>query len=384
LGALWTVVQGSVGNDPFLMVEMSARYAQLALDTGALNHIGRALGMEAYMVSLDGSATRARGDQLLAQAERAAEQSGDPAVIGWVTQLRGCSRIHQGRFDEGRPLVDQALRWYLERCTAVPFELAGVRVYAQNAAMHLGHLAEVSENAPVEVEDALRRGDMYQATLMATGFSMPCMLARRGPAECLPQLEAAKRRHRPQSSFHWADYMLLAAEFDVGLAQRDPRHALALAETQWSALRRSQLLRMHIARALMLYLRGGAALVEAREAARRGRGAGKAERALAQAMLRGLRGTHVTYARGFADVLAAGLSLHEGRTEAAIAALRSAGNLLESEGLRMHAASARLRLGQLLGADGQPLRRHAERAMASEGVVDCDRCADVFAPGCYA
>ena len=378
LGGLWTVVQGSVGNDPFLMVEMSARYAQLALDSGREAHAARALGMEAYMVSFDGAATRTRNEKLLAQAARLATRAGDPAVIGWVKQVRGCALIHEGRFAEGRTQIADALDWLEQRCTSVPFELAGVRVYGQNAALHLGELAETSLGAPALVEDARRRGDMYQSTLLATGFALPALLAHRGPVDAERRFDEARLLCQPQSSYQWSDYMLLAAELSLGLYQRSTAHGLSLLDQQWQALQRSQLLRMHIARALLLYLAGGCSLALVRQG-----GAQRAERERTRKHIRGLKGTGVAYAQGFAAVLEAGLSLADGQQPEAERALRTAVASLDAAGMRMYAASARLRLGQLLrGEEGRALMTSAEDAMAVEAVLDPDATAEMLAPGC--
>lgn len=381
LAGLWTVIQGSVGNDPFVMVEMSARYARLALDNGEVEHGSRALGMEAYLVSFDGAGTHARNTALVAQAAELAARSRDPAVTGWVKLTHGAALVHEGRFSEARGVLEDALSWLAHRCSEVPFELAGVRVYQQNAAFHLGEHAELARTAPALVEDALQRGDMYQAILLATGFAAPALLARGGMQLARPHLQAARRRIQRQSNYQWSDYLLLLAELSAGAYEGRHAEPLALVDQQWPAIERSQLLRMQIGSALTHFACGGMVLARLRGTSAHP----SADRSRVEWHLRGLRRTRVSHARGFSAILEAGLALHDGQQERAAARLRTGVAHLETSHLRMYAACARLRLGQLLGGEeGRECMATAHSTFDAEGVLDPDATANMFAPGCRA
>jgi eukaryotic-like serine/threonine-protein kinase len=379
LGALWTVVQGSVANDPFLMVEMSARYARLALDEGSHAHAARALAMEAYIVSFDGAATRARNEKLLTQARSLAERGAAPEILGWVYEIEGNVLVQEGRFAEAKPALDVAIDWLQQRCTAVPFELASARVYRLNAMSHLGEFAEISTHTPGLVEDAFRRGDLYQANLLGTGLVTWSLLAHRGASDAKARLEEAKRRAQPHSAYQWSDLACLLSELSIALYEDRAQDGLAMAAEQWPGVEASQLLRTQFARALMLYARGGCAV----SAARQSGGAAKAERSLARALARQLHATRVPYARGFGAVLQAGLELDERKLESAAAHLRVALASFDASALRMHAAAARRTLGQLLGGDdGRASVAEGDAAMAVEAVCDVERTTSMLVPGC--
>ncbi len=89
LSALWAVVQGSMGNDPFLMVDMLAQYSRRALDAGSREHTVRALAAESYLLSFDGAGTESRTDPLITRALALAAPLTQPGIIGWVKTVHG-------------------------------------------------------------------------------------------------------------------------------------------------------------------------------------------------------------------------------------------------------------------------------------------------------
>jgi hypothetical protein len=290
--------------------------------------------------------------------------------------MRGCVLVHEGRFAEARPFLRDALEWFMTRCKGVPFELACGRGYDLNAANHLGKYAEISETASVIVENSLRRGDMYQATGVAS-FAVPGWLAHRGLAYAQNHFGEAKRRFQPQTNFQWADYLILMADLSLALYEGQPRRGLELAERQWPALEQSQLLRMQIALAMMHYCRAGCLLA----ATRREQAAAHLPRVAAT--VRVLEKTSLGYAHGWAAVLEAGLARRGGQPERAAERLRAAIPLLDANGLRMYAAAARRRLGQIVGgSEGSASLAAGELAMAAEGVVDLESTTEMLTPGC--
>lgn len=379
LDALWTVVQGAIGTDPFLMIEMSAHYARLSLDSGAHGHAARALATESYLVSFDGAGTRERTLKLIAQASALAEPLAESAVSGFVQQVHGAAYVDMGSFADGRRVLALAIAWLTERCTGVAFELAAVRIYDQIAAHHLGQFAEISSTTPGLIEDALRRGDMWFTTMFATAWAVPAWLAHRGPAEARLRFAEVKQRYQPQSSYQWPDFFILFAEQSLALYEGNAPAALCVATEQWSRLEGAQLLRLQMARGSMLYSRGGCALAVVRQ----NTSPARAERALVHADIEALRATRVPHAPGWSAVLDAGLALHLKNEQRAATRLRFAVTCFEANGLRLYAAAARRRLGQLLGgSEGEAFVAAAEAMLATEGVLDPESVTEMLAPGC--
>lgn len=378
LGAMWSVVQGSVGNNAFVMVDMAARYARLALNTGSRAHAARALTMEAYMVSLDGLGTRAKTDPIMLQAEHLASEVSQNELTGWVRQIRGCVLAHEGRFAEAQPVLQEVLEWLGSHCTEVPFELAGTQLYCVNAANHLGDYAQTSTTAPGIVENALRRGDQYLACGVV-GFAAPALLAHRGLADAGARLGQAKASYQVQSIYQWADYLILLADLNLALYEGQPARGVLLAAQQWSALEKSQLLRMKTAFGLMSYYRAGCALAAARQ------GATDVAEALAigRTTVKLMNKTRLPHLPGWAAVLEAGMA-SDGRQPARAAEwLQAATVTFDATGLKLYSAAARRRQGQWMGGEaGRALVMAGEAVMHSQGVIDVEATTEMLAPGC--
>ncbi|MGJ7498514.1 serine/threonine-protein kinase [Variovorax sp. RT4R15] len=378
LGAMWSVVQGSVGNNAFVMVDMAARYARLALNKGSRAHAARALTMEAYMVSLDGPGTRAKTDPIMLQAERLASEVSQNELTGWVRQIRGCVLAHEGRFAEAQPVLQDALEWLGSQCTEVPFELAGTQLYCVNAANHLGDYAQTSTTAPGIVENALRRGDQYLACGVV-GFAAPALLAHRGLADAGTRIGQAKASYQVQSIYQWADYLILLADLNLALYEGQPARGVLLAAQQWSALEKSQLLRMKTAFGLMSYYRAACALAAARQ-----RSTDVTEGlAIARTTARQLNNTRLPHLPGWAAVLEAGLACEKRQPARAAELLQAATTTFDATGLKLYSAAARRRQGQLMaGEAGRALVIAAEAVMHSQGVIDVEATTEMLAPGC--
>lgn len=378
LGAMWTVVEGSLGNDPFLMVAMAARYARFALDKGAAAHAARALCMEAYLVSFKGPATQARTEALLARAQSLTEPLSQPEQKGWLLEYRALVLAHEGRFAQAKPLLSDALEIFTSQCKAVPFELSGSRIYHINASHHLGHFREITATASGIVENALRRGDLYQATGV-TGFALPGWLANLGGDEAKVLFGQAKGRYQPQSNFQWSDYLIIVAELHLALYEGNPQRGVTLAEEKWPLLERSQLLRMRIAGALMHYSRAACAVSALQQA----RTPSRALASMAGSSADFLRKSGLPYALGWAAVISAALAAAQRRSELAAQHLRSAATSFDATQLSMYAAAARRRLGQLIGGEeGQSLACAADTAMRAQGVIDLEATTEMLIPGC--
>jgi hypothetical protein len=378
LGAMWSVVQGSSGNDPFVMVDMAARYARLALNTGSRAHAARALSMEAYMASFDGPGTRAKTEPILRQAERLASEVAQNELTGWVREIRGCVLAHEGRFAEAQPVLKDALDWLGSQCKEVPFELAGTHLYIVNVANHLGDFAQTSTTAPGIVENALRRGDQYLACGVL-GFAAPALLAHRGLADAGPRIAQAKASYQVQSVYQWADYLILLADLNLALYEGQPARGVLLAAQQWAALQRSQLLRMKTAFGLVSYYRAACALAAARQ--RSMDVAGGLE--IARTTARLLNKSRLPHLPGWAAVLEAGLACDEQQPGRAAELLQAATVIFDATGLKLYGAAARRRQGQWMGGEaGRALAIAGEAVMHGQGVIDIEATTEMLAPGC--
>jgi hypothetical protein len=391
LDTLWTVVQGSAGSDPFAMVDMHARYLTRALDAGASLHAARGLGYEAYLASFDGTRSWPRAQALGARALELAEAAGDVEVLVFVLGIRACLMVNLGRFAESRKPLAHATDLMRTRCRGVAFELSCLEFYEQSAAYHLGELRELGARASELVEDAVRRGDTWAATILGTSWAIPAWLLRDDIHEVRVRFEETQRRHKPQSDYAWQDAHLMLGSQRLLRYEGDPARGLRRACEEWPALQRSQLLRVQHARTFFHHDRGASALAVLRRPGRSTAAPGAARkafdareaRAIARNDARALRGADMSYARGCAALLEAGLALHEGKREQGAELLRSAIGILDANQIGLYAAAARRCLGLLLGGDeGRALVQTGDAALRAQGAKNVEAMTEMLVPGC--
>ncbi len=220
---------------------------------------------------------------------------------------------------------------------------------------------------------------MFSTTMLGAGWITLAMLAVHGDAPTIARLAEVKGCHSPQRTYQWPDFFRLIGDLNLGLYQGTFRGACEAAERQWQAIEHAQLLRLHIARGPLHYAYGGCALSIVRGAS----GLNDGQRATVDAAVRKLRATQVGHAAAMASVLEAGLALHERRDALAVQRLRFAMSRFDQSEMRMYAAAARRRLGQLIGGDeGRSLIAAGDTAMASESVIDLEATTEMLVPGC--
>ncbi len=378
LAAMWTVVQGSVGNNPFVMVDMAARYARLALNTGARLHAVRALTLEAYMASFDGPETRPMTEPIMLQAERLAGEVAQNELTGLVRKIRGCVLSNEGRFTEAQPVLQDALEWLESQCTEVPFEISSTRLHMLKVANFLGDYAQTASTAPDIVENALRRGDQYLACGVVS-YAAPALLARRGLADAALHIGQAKAGYKIQSVYQWADFLILLADLNLALYEGQPARGVLLSAQQWSALSNARLLRMKTAFGQINYYRAACALAAARQ---RTMDVGEGlEIARTTAAL--LNKNPLSHQPGWAAVLEAGLACEAQRPHRAAQHLQAAAVTFDATGLKLYGAAARRRLGQLIGGDaGRAMAGAGDAVLHSQGVIDLEATTEMLVPGC--
>jgi hypothetical protein len=222
---------------------------------------------------------------------------------------------------------------------------------------------------------AEQRGDRYTAVNLRTSAAITTALAEDDP-------ETA-RRHRtealaqwPRERFfvqHWQALMAMGP--DVDLYVGDPAAAYESFQRHWPALRKSFLLHSGFIRThtWLVAARYAVASIEVCRERRRAR--------IAEAwrMVRRLERETDPFPRTVAPMSRGIVANADGDREGAVAALRDGIERAEQAGMRLFAATARLRLAQLLVDDALLARARSE--MTASGVRNPDRWASVHFPG---
>ncbi len=103
---------------------------------------------------------------------------------------------------------------------------------------------------------------------------------------------------------------------------------------------------------------------------------------IAEKNARKIKREKVAYGDGWAELILAGVEATRGRTTSAISHLRSAEIKLAEADMKLYAAAASRRRGELLlGDEGSELIRKSEDWMRAQNIKNPARMADMLAPG---
>ncbi len=351
--------------DPIRGYSFFQRGLLLALQTGEPQRIARALaGVGAMVVSRGTANAVGRGTTLLKEARRLAEQLSDPRLVGLCEIIDGISDVSLGRWRRALERSEQGAQILLDRCVGVGWELDVARMSSMRGLYMLGDLAELGGRAHAwlrEAEESRRP-------------------VRRGLVVALQRLRAAQRRRhqqcpRPRPQDHApVDPRRLPLPAHARARARDllrpvPGQGGAawqrLAEN-WVAVENSYILGWQGQRIVFLHARALAAIAAAREQPHNaGVLLAAAERDAAQLEEdRALRYDSVA----MAALIRAGIAAQNNDIPQALVRLGAAAASFDTADMRIHAACARRRRGELMGPGGAQLIAQADQFLASQAI----------------
>jgi serine/threonine protein kinase/tetratricopeptide (TPR) repeat protein len=346
----------------------------LALKAGARVRIGRALVVEAAQVvstGLKGDFKRAQ--DLLNKVKGLSE--GNALLDAWVQVGEGAADYmcsHLITAEEHLERAESALRVLPK----VNWELGQLRVFRLSNLRRLGALLKMDELAEDYLRDASARGDLYAQT------SITLCCAR----VWLRNDDVAQARRRlasvswtpPEEGYHLQHWYAFSAEIEFELYEGHTDDLLSRWESHFADLKKALLLRIMIVRTEASWIRGRLALATAQHAS--GKDAVRLTR-IAESMAKSLK----KESDGFADVasclLYATVARQQGDGEGAKAKLQAAISRSDEVGTRLHGASARRRLGELIGGvEGEALIARADEIMRAEGIANPARMTEIYLP----
>ncbi len=319
--------------------DFQARHLLRALDAGEPLRVARALATEVPYGASIGADGWASTDRLHVQATALAERSGDPWSVGYTTCAGGIASYLAGRFEEAVPRLDRGMA-LMERLAGTWGLVMRTRQFGCYALAMLGRFRELAARLPGFERDAEAHGDVYGATNLGVGLPHATWLVRDDVARARAVLTQAQRWKA--EGFTLEHYYTLFAEVQLALYEGDGALAHRLTEIRWRAFERSFLLRIQSIRFNALYMRGRAAL-GALAAGLEG-DARRAPVAVVRKVVKHFRRSPGTWGEPLGLLLSAGLASASGGDGSS--ELARAVPLLDRFGLRLHAACARLALGQ--------------------------------------
>ncbi len=373
----WSAASGLAMTDNIRGADFQTRHLLLALRLGQSDRVARALALEGAFVSTSGPRASRRTRALLDQAQALAQEIQEPNALGLTAAAHCLAAVMEGRWREGVELSGAAEDILRNRCRGVTWQLDCVKIFELWALYHLGDMHRLARRTQERLHEAAERGDRYATTSMRSGWCNAVWLARDDAAGAQRELDVAMQDWS-QRGFHVQHTLDYLARAHVDLYRGDLDGLRRREDERWAALRRSMIMRVHIACATLLGLRARTRLLEASQGSARRRVLLREVRADA----RRLRAQRAPWCDGLAHTLVAGAASLEGSPEAALRELDQAIASFACAEMTLHVAVARLRRGELLGgADGARLRAEAEATLRANGVHDAVAWARMTAPG---
>jgi eukaryotic-like serine/threonine-protein kinase len=367
--------QGLAMIDTLRGAYFSTRFVALALDLGERSRMIRALWMEASYAANTGLPALYLG-RLYAAIESLIEEK-DPLTRAYLDSAQGCRAFMAGQWAEALGLFESTEILFTSRGGSV-WERTTFRFFILWSLYYLGELDELTRRVMPLHADAVDRGDRYAAAGMFLGLANLAHLNALGASNTRQLIHEATESWTTER-YYLRNYHALLAVTQVDLYEGKGAEAHQRLSENWPRLKRSLLLMVPSVRIESDHLRARAALAAAAQLTPGHRGPLLAD---ARRHVRRLTRQKASWARALALPLQAALSAQEQKPEAAIEHMREAVVVLEQQEMKLYAAAARRRLGELLGGDeGAEHCAQADQFLADQRVNEPERMLAMLAPG---
>jgi serine/threonine protein kinase/tetratricopeptide (TPR) repeat protein len=370
----WTVAAGLGVVDLIRGADFQSRHLLLALRSGEIYRVARAMAFEVAQTAARGGARRDQALELAERTERLAQRAANPHAIGLAIWARGLSAYLMGDWKKSAELCERAAEVLRDQCTGVTWELTIAHRFMLSSLMFLGEMVEVSRRVPQLLAAALEQGNLFAATDLRTRMN-PIWLAADDPDRARAEVISALTTW-PRKGFHLQHYSSLVALAQIELYTGDYEVAWRHLEGQIKPLEKSMLLRIQGLRIEARFLRGRLALASA---------AGpKRERRLriAEGLANSITDEHMAWSNPLALLIHAGLAHRRGDDSRAGALISQAIEGFDASDMALYAAAARRKLGEMLGGDrGGELCSEADDWMSKQQIKNPAAVANLMAPG---
>ncbi|MEO6027640.1 MAG: AAA family ATPase [Candidatus Binatia bacterium] len=352
------------------------RYALRAAEPVRLGCSLAAVGGSLSVIG--GSVLRRLGARMVSAAEDLATETRAPLLRGTIDVALGQVAMISGRWQQALEQCDAGAALLAERWRGAAFESLTARVIALRAIEELGDMQELARRGRDLVQNAAELNAVY-SEIGASQHLSTASLAEDEVALARPLARKAGRMWT-QGGFHLQHLYALRQEAWCDLYEGDPQGAYERVLAIWPALRRSGLMRVSLPRIDACDLRARLTLAVAIHGqAHTARLLRSAERDVRRLHHEGRDDAGVR-----AYLLTAGIASVRGRRADALAALEQAAAVGRQAGMQLHAATAEMRRGALLGGDeGRAVGSDAADRMRALGVVRPERWVRIYAPGAW-
>lgn len=370
----WLVTAGLSCINPVTGSYFQARHLHRALCGGEPLRIARALsGEAAHNAYLGGSGIR-RGERLMDRAEAMLREFEDPRSTAHVLLMKGISRFLNAQWRDGYEMCREAESIFREYCTGMTWELDTTHIFTLYTLDHLGEIAQLAQMQKTLFEEARGRGDLYAETHYSGHVMSTSYLAGDRADEADDVLHRVMTQWNPRD-FYYPHFSCLIAKTQIDLYRGDGPAAWQRIRDIWPTINASFILRVKWQRILYWYNRGLCALSAARQTddARLWRDADKCVRKLAR--------QHMQWSDTLACLLRGGIAAVRGQRELGVSLLEQAADRFAALDMRLCAAVASRRQGELLQNEaGNELIQQADAIILAEGIVKPSEMSCLYLP----
>lgn len=370
----WAVATGLARVDNIRAAYFQVLHLRLALEAGDPYRVARALAIEAGYSSVGGGKAERRTASIVQRAEGHARQLNHPHLIGLAALAQTFGSLFIGRFRAALEKGNEAEKQFRERCTGVSWEIDTTQSCSFCAMYYLGQLTQLAPRMNALLREAEDRGDRYGGWTVAGRPSL-VWLALDDPDTALRINQTvidrwSSERFQSQHLFE----LLSSSQIDLYLGR--PLDAWQRITKSWPAMVHSKILRVQFVYNEMLHLRARIGLAVARSTGDK-TVLHQVERDAAS-----IESMQMPWALPLGQSICAGLRAIHSDHDATRALLETAVRNFEKAEMALYAATARRRLGKLIGGDeGEALVTEADVWLRNQLVKIPERMADVLMPG---
>src|SRR5687768_2243964 len=371
----WAVAAGLGNVDTIRAADFQTRHLLLALRAGELYRVARALNLEAGFTATAGKSAMKRAAHLYSVAESLSKESGHPHAIGLYSYTSGLAAFLVGQWQRAAEMLSEADEILRYRCTGVTWEIASTQNFLLSSLIYLGEMREISLRVPMLLSAAEKRSNLFELTDLRTRINL-LWLINDDPDEARRQVIKAMQQWT-QKGFHRQHYNALLALAQIELYTGDGIVAWKQFEAQWPMLSDSMILRVQIVRIEALHLKARCALAAAALKGSDHRLIDVAENLARQISKEGMK-----WADPLAALVRAGVASLRSEKQTTISLLSNACAGFEEAHMKLYAAVARRRLGEITdGVEGKRLMDEADRWMQEQKIKAPSKITRMLAPG---
>jgi hypothetical protein len=370
-----SVASGLALVDTLCAAYFQTRYLLLALDAGEPARIVRGLAAEVGFSAIAGGRHERAARRLADRAGVIAAATGTAKGVAQITLSRAVSAFMVGRWRESTQLFERALEMLLQQSSGAMGDIILAQNFLIGSLLYEGRIREVTNRTTRLLATAMKNGNIYWDTELRTRQTL-VWLAQDQPDEAVRQADEGIS-HWSEEGFHRQHYGHVLAHVQTELYRGRAERAWKLFETKWPAIRRALLLRMQWTRIEAAYVRARCALLMSAS----GRDA-RAYLVAARHEVRRIDREGMAWSDPIARLLGAAIAFLDGDVAGAERRLIDSIDGFDRAGMRLYAAAARRRLGQIAASGrGREQSAAGDVWMASEGIVNPSRMTRLIAPG---